>query len=430
MASISAQKAVADYHREISESGHHGGHNMYVFHRDWHAQNRDPVPPAAPDRNWGMTLVFGANFLQMHHEMVKAADDEPKSQMMHLSLVSWYHQKGYSLPPEWNPSAKIPPVLAYEPDVTVFPDEIRNAVEDAAHRQGVPVELYLRRTSEKPGFILPKYFSREGVGSGENAEPLTGARTLADFQNINQLGCCLVFPHNEWHGSIGGAMRSTWTAIADPIFYFGVHWHIDKVFDEYKLIQAERSIRRFDRMALMATSALPTEKIKLAKQFTAAEQDFRERAVALSSSLRQIPGHVPAADAKPATVWPVRRRSSDVTGKLSLSASAPKKARETVKASRSIQMLMDVPAPQHDLAWLKESLQRAIELELFTIPPYLCAMWSLKKQDGPVRDLLQGIAIEEMFHFGLACNMLNSIGGSPQINTRSAVPKYPGSRRY
>ena len=27
---------------------------------------------------------------------------------------------------------------------------------------------------------------------------------------------------------------------------------------------------------------------------------------------------------------------------------------------------------------------------------------------------------------GLACNMLTTIGGTPQINTPAAVPKYPG----
>src|SRR5436190_19769778 len=96
MATIQAQRAVAEYHREIGASGHHAGHDMYLFHRDWHAQNPDPVPPLAPDRNWGVNLIFGTNFLEMHHEMVKAADTEPKHHMMHASLVSWYEAKGYT----------------------------------------------------------------------------------------------------------------------------------------------------------------------------------------------------------------------------------------------------------------------------------------------------------------------------------------------
>jgi hypothetical protein len=58
------------------------------------------------------------------------------------------------------------------------------------------------------------------------------------------------------------------TAIADPIFYFGVHWHIDRVFDEYKLILAERDIRPLDRRALMRSNELSTEAIQVPDEFT------------------------------------------------------------------------------------------------------------------------------------------------------------------
>ena len=74
----------------------------------------------------------------------------------------------------------------------------------------------------------------QGIGAGEKPEPITRARKLADFKNTNQLGCCIVYPHNSWHVAIGGAMLAFDTAIDDPVFYFGVHWHIDKVFDAYK----------------------------------------------------------------------------------------------------------------------------------------------------------------------------------------------------
>src|SRR5262245_28341428 len=157
MPTVPAQQAVAEYHREMAAGGHHGGHDMYLFHRDWHARNRDPVPPEAPDRDWGTDLVFGTNFLQMHHEMVKAADAEPKQHMMHPSLVSWYQAKGYAVPAEWDPSTKIPAVLAYDPDPDAFPQEIRDAVAEAAHRRGQTPQDYLRRLTDKPGFVLPKY---------------------------------------------------------------------------------------------------------------------------------------------------------------------------------------------------------------------------------------------------------------------------------
>jgi hypothetical protein len=86
---------------------------------------------------------------------------------------------------------------------------------------------------------------------------------------------------------------------------------------------------------------------------------------------------------------------------------------------------MAVPAAAHDLAWLRDALQAAVALELFTIPPYLTAMWSIKAQAGPVYSRLRATVIEEMFHFGLACNMLTTLGGTPQV-LPGAAPAYPG----
>jgi Mn-containing catalase len=88
--------------------------------------------------------------------------------------------------------------------------------------------------------------------------------------------------------------------------------------------------------------------------------------------------------------------------------------------------LMQLPPDDHDLAWLQQALQAAVELEMATIPPYLCAMWSVKDPGSPVFSLIRNIVLEEMSHLGLACNMLTSIGGTPAINTPAAVPKYPG----
>jgi hypothetical protein len=72
-------------------------------------------------------------------------------------------------------------------------------------------------------------------------------------------------------------------------------------------------------------------------------------------------------------------------------------------------------------------LQRAIELEHSTIPPYLAALFSLKPgvNDGIGR-LIRSIVIEEMLHLTIAGNILIAIGGAPQINTPSFVPQYPG----
>ncbi|HEV7474182.1 MAG TPA: ferritin-like protein [Pyrinomonadaceae bacterium] len=96
--------------------------------------------------------------------------------------------------------------------------------------------------------------------------------------------------------------------------------------------------------------------------------------------------------------------------------------------SKKILDLLEVPAEERGVDWLKESLQSAICLEFATVPVYLCGMWSIKKQDPsePAYKAIHGIVMDEMFHMALACNMLTTIGGTPQLNTRDFVPKYPG----
>ncbi|MET0621345.1 MAG: ferritin-like protein [Pyrinomonadaceae bacterium] len=93
---------------------------------------------------------------------------------------------------------------------------------------------------------------------------------------------------------------------------------------------------------------------------------------------------------------------------------------------RRIVELLSLPRAGHDLEWLKESLQAAIKLEFATLPPYLAAYWSVKDEVSPVASSLREIFREEMLHMGLACNMLTALGGVPQLDTRDAVPVYPG----
>ena len=71
-------------------------------------------------------------------------------------------------------------------------------------------------------------------------------------------------------------------------------------------------------------------------------------------------------------------------------------------------------------------LQKAIELEHSTVPPYLTALFSIKSgQNRDIYRTLYSVVLEEMLHFTIACNILNAIGGSPQIYSRDFVPKYP-----
>ena len=76
---------------------------------------------------------------------------------------------------------------------------------------------------------------------------------------------------------------------------------------------------------------------------------------------------------------------------------------------------------------LYEHLQGAIQLEHSTIPVYLCAYFSIKRGYMPeIRQTLESIFREEMLHMGIVCNVLNAIGGKPQIDHAEFVPHYPG----
>jgi Ferritin-like len=78
-------------------------------------------------------------------------------------------------------------------------------------------------------------------------------------------------------------------------------------------------------------------------------------------------------------------------------------------------------------AELQEALLTAIQLEFSTIPPYLCAQWSINSDLSDVNDMIQGVVVQEMLHFGLACNLYTATGGSltGQIATPGFVPAYP-----
>lgn len=72
-------------------------------------------------------------------------------------------------------------------------------------------------------------------------------------------------------------------------------------------------------------------------------------------------------------------------------------------------------------------IQSAIELEHATIPPYLTALFSIK--DGynlQAAEIIESVVIEEMLHFTIACNLLNAIGGSPDVANPQFIPSYPG----
>jgi hypothetical protein len=75
---------------------------------------------------------------------------------------------------------------------------------------------------------------------------------------------------------------------------------------------------------------------------------------------------------------------------------------------------------------LREHLQWAIELEHFTIPPYLCALYSLDPgRNAEAVEVVASVLVEEMLHLTLSANLLNAVGGRPRIDTPRLLRPYP-----
>jgi len=75
---------------------------------------------------------------------------------------------------------------------------------------------------------------------------------------------------------------------------------------------------------------------------------------------------------------------------------------------------------------LHEHLQWAIELEHATIPPYLCALYSIKDGSNIESvEVIQSVFIEEMLHMALVANIMIATGGSPKLDYPEFIAKYP-----
>jgi hypothetical protein len=89
--------------------------------------------------------------------------------------------------------------------------------------------------------------------------------------------------------------------------------------------------------------------------------------------------------------------------------------------------LQGITGPSITLHGVCVALQNAIKLEHATIPPYLYALYSLDASKNPqIADILQSVVIEEMLHMALSSNVLNALGGAPEIDTPNFIPTYPG----
>lgn len=97
-------------------------------------------------------------------------------------------------------------------------------------------------------------------------------------------------------------------------------------------------------------------------------------------------------------------------------------------AEDSLRQLLRVPVHHRKISWIRKALQAAVQVEFATIPVYLTAYWSLKSTASTTdaRERLLGIALDEMGHMGVACNLLAAFGRTPLIADPTVVPRYPG----
>lgn len=80
---------------------------------------------------------------------------------------------------------------------------------------------------------------------------------------------------------------------------------------------------------------------------------------------------------------------------------------------------------------LRKVLQTALEVEHSTIPPYLCALYSIKEgANQEAANLIRSVVMEEMLHMILVANVLNAIGGKPDLTHAGFIPKYPTYLRH
>jgi hypothetical protein len=86
-------------------------------------------------------------------------------------------------------------------------------------------------------------------------------------------------------------------------------------------------------------------------------------------------------------------------------------------------MILLQSTPLNTIKDAQNRRQLAIGVEFGTLPPYLYALYSIRPGTNPAaRKSLLAIALQEMVHMCLACNILNAIGGNPIIQ----VQRYPG----
>ena len=90
---------------------------------------------------------------------------------------------------------------------------------------------------------------------------------------------------------------------------------------------------------------------------------------------------------------------------------------------------MKLTDEQWDLGHLHGHLQAAAELEAWTIPYYLSAMFSVVDRSSEAYQLVQSVVNQEMLHLQLVSNIANSYGYSTGADARHLQLRRPRTYR-
>ena len=116
---------------------------------------------------------------------------------------------------------------------------------------------------------------------------------------------------------------------------------------------------------------------------------------------------------------------------------APLSLKSAAMGEKQVTMLKmskkDVKNYIRDLKHLQECLRVALKLELSTIPPYLCGLYTIKEGSNvEAAALIRSVVVEEMLHMILVANILNAITdpksikkGEKLFDVKETIPSYP-----
>ncbi len=85
-----------------------------------------------------------------------------------------------------------------------------------------------------------------------------------------------------------------------------------------------------------------------------------------------------------------------------------------------------LPARIDSVERLCKYLYHAMQIEHSTLPPYLLALYSIHPGTNlDAAQMIRAVVVEEMLHLTLAANLLNAVGGKPDLTSPDFVPLYP-----